>query len=191
VTLDPLVCAAFLIVAFMLAGVAQTAWLKLPASRRFARPLDTGLTWRGRRLFGANKTLRGFMVMVPAPAIAFALLARLTGNPPSHGLWPLTIVGYAVLGAIAGLGFMLGELPNSFLKRQLDIAPGAAPRGTIAWSCQFLVDRLDSAIGMLLALRLLVVVPWRAVLLVLIVGPFIHWTFSVLLFCLGVKARPA
>ena len=51
------------------------------------------------------------------------------------------------------------------------------------------MDRLDSGIGMLVALE-----PARDRRLadgcdVLMVGPFIHWTFSMLMFRLGVKAR--
>jgi hypothetical protein len=189
--LDPVACGCFLLLAFVLAGTAQTAWFASPASRRFAQPLDGGLTLRGRRLFGENKTGRGFVVMVPASAAGFALLAVLAGEPAALGLWPLSVPGYALAGAIAGFGFMAGELPNSFVKRQLDIAPGSAPRGQLASACQFAVDRLDSGIGMLLALNCFVAVPWRTVVIVLTVGPFIHWTFSVVMFHLGLKPRPA
>jgi hypothetical protein len=189
--LNPVACGCFLLLAFVIAGTAQTAWFASPASRRFAQPLDAGLTLRGRRLFGENKTRRGFVVMVPASAAAFALLAVLVGDPAALGLWPLSISGYALAGAIAGFGFMAGELPNSFAKRQLDIAPGGAPCGPLASACQFAVDRLDSGIGMLLALNAFAVVPWRAVAVVLTAGPFIHWTFSVLMFHLGLKPRPA
>src|SRR5581483_10209 len=34
-----------------------------------------------------------------------------------------------IVGSLMGLGAMLGELPNSFVKRQLGIAPGAHARG--------------------------------------------------------------
>ena len=189
--LDPVACGWFLLAAFVIAGTAQTAWFTSPSSHRFAQPLDAGLTLRGRRLFGENKTLRGFVVMVPASAAAFALLAMLAGNHPALGLWPLSIPGYAMAGAVAGFGFMAGELPNSFVKRQLDIMPGDAPRRALASACQFAVDRLDSGIGMLVALSLLVPVPWRTVAVVLVVGPFIHWTFSVVMFRLGLKPRRA
>ena len=75
--LAPIACALFLIAAFVLAGVAQTAWLGSRTSRRFAVPLDGARTFRGRRIFGDNKTARGFLVMVPAAGAAFCLLARL------------------------------------------------------------------------------------------------------------------
>lgn len=184
-------CAWFLIAAFVLAGAAQTAWFAAPGSHRFAWPLDGGATFRGRRVFGENKTLRGFVVMVPAAALAFALLATVVRDPVMAGLWPLTVAGYARLGACAGLGFMLGELPNSFMKRQLGIAPGDRLRSPLAAALQFLVDRIDSGVGMLTAVSLVAPTPALTWLLVLLFGPTFHWAFSVAMFYLGLKPRPA
>jgi CDP-archaeol synthase len=193
VTPDPIALALFLISAFALAGLAQVAWLASPWSQAFAAPLDRGIAFRGRRLLGDNKTFRGFVVMIPATAMAFPLVAFgfTHGNPPAAGLWPLTAVGYAVLGAWAGLGFMLGELPNSFFKRQLGIAPGQASSDRFAWWCQFVVDRIDSGVGMLAAVSLAVPMTAMTWIVVLCAGPAIHWLFSVLMFHMGTKARPA
>ena len=190
---DPFVCAIFLIVAFVLAGLLHSAWLRSPASRRLAIPIDGGAHFRGRRVFGENKTVRGFVVMVPAAALMFVALAGAARTLPdlAASLWPLGLGGYAALGAWAALGFMLGELPNSFVKRQLDVAPGDAPRGRVAALVGFVVDRLDSIVGMLTAVTIAVPTPWTTWLWVLILGPTIHWSFSVLLYRLGVKARPA
>jgi CDP-2,3-bis-(O-geranylgeranyl)-sn-glycerol synthase len=187
--IDPIACAVFLLAAFVLAGAAQTGWFAVPFSRRLAVPLDGGLRWRGRRLFGENKTARGFVVMLPAAAVSFALLSALAG--PSAGLWPLTTTQHAALGAWAAFGFMAGELPNSFVKRQLGVAPGGAAVTPLAAICQFTVDRLDSGVGMLAAVSLVVPTPWTTWAVVLLVGPFIHWSFSVVMFRLGIKPRPA
>jgi hypothetical protein len=189
---DPAACACFLIAAFILAGVAQTVWFATPSSRALALPLDFGLTLRGRRLFGENKTVRGFVVMVPAAAMAFATLSILVGggNPEAPRLWTLSPLQYALLGGWAGLGFMAGELPNSFVKRQLGIGPGDASRGR-AFLVQLVVDRLDSGIGMLTALSVAVPTPWQIWAVVLTIGPFVHGAFSVVMFHLGVKPRLA
>jgi CDP-diglyceride synthetase len=96
-------------------------------------PLDGGLELRGRRLFGANKTLRGLLAMVGGVLAAAALLS----------LWPwywhklpdqIQDAGPWLYGLLLGMGVVLGELPNSFIKRRLGIAPGAqrrSPAGTL------------------------------------------------------------
>ena len=190
---DPAACAVFLVAAFTLAGVCQTAWLALPMSRRFAIPLDGGRTFRGQRLFGANKTLRGFVIMVPATGVSFAVLAGVPGRLPSSlaGPWPVSSADYALLGMWAGLGFMLGELPNSFVKRQLGVAPGDAAKAVYTRPLFLVLDRVDSILGMLLALAIAVPVPWPTCAYVLIVGSLLHGSFSMVLFRLGGKARAA
>ncbi|MGH9148046.1 MAG: CDP-archaeol synthase, partial [Vicinamibacterales bacterium] len=147
----------------------------------------------GHRLLGDNKTIRGFIVMVPATSLAFALLALLMTPFPIglKGLWPLTSGQYALLGAWGALGFMVGELPNSFLKRRLGIPPGAAAEGRVCAPLFFVVDRIDSIVGLMLALTVAVPVPSGTWLCVVLVGPALHGLFSVALFRLGVKARRA
>ena len=44
---------------------------------------------------------------------------------------------------------------------------------------------------MLIVVTLCVPTPWEVWALVLLIGPGIHWLFSVALYWLGVKARPA
>ena len=191
--LDPLRCALFVITAFVIAGVLQTIWLQSTISRRLAVPLDAGLMFRGRRVFGENKTLRGLAVMVPGAAVIFYMLGSMleTGRSSWSGIWMLGPEQLAVVGAAAGVGFMVGELPNSFIKRQLGIGPGDAPRQSWARVVCFLGDRFDSILGMLASLSLLVPTPWQMWVWVLLLGPAIHWSFSLLLFHLGVKGRPA
>ena len=188
-SVEPVACGIFLLAAFTLAGVAQTAWFASRASHTLAFPIDGGLRLRGRRVFGPNKTIRGFVVMVPAAALAFALLGA--AAPASLGIWDLRPWSFAGLGAVAGLGFMIGELPNSFVKRQLDIPAGSAARTPFAALLHFAGDRLDSGFGMLAAVSLVVPAPWQTWAVVLLVGPAIHWAFSAVMFHMGLKPRSA
>ena len=193
-TPDPFLEAMFIIVAFVSAGFVHSAWLGSPWSSRLMIPLDGGLRLRGRRVFGDNKTVRGFIVMIPAAALAFfALFSLLSFAMPAVivALWPSSRVGYLGLGAWAGLGFMAGELPNSFVKRQLDIPPGQPARSRIGAVASFLVDRVDSILGALVAISLAAPTPWKTWAFVLAIGPAIHLAFSVLLYRLGVKERAA
>lgn len=183
----------WLAVAFVLAGTAQSVWLYSGIAQRFARPLDGGRTFRSRRLFGDNKTWRGFVVMIPAVGIAFVLLGVVVvmADNDVRGLWPLAIWQYGLLGCWVGLGFMLAELPNSFLKRQLDVAPGQMPHPLWIRAACFVLDQVDSVMGALIALSVFVAVPWKTWLLLLVLGSTIHWIFNLVLFMLGAKKRPA
>jgi hypothetical protein len=98
--------------------------------------------------FGANKTWRG-MIAVPL-LTAFGALC----------LWPINtyfnfnILGQSLfdllsIGLIAGLGYVLAELPNSFIKRRLGIGAGQVP--TRGKYIVILADQLDSGIGFSIA----------------------------------------
>jgi CDP-2,3-bis-(O-geranylgeranyl)-sn-glycerol synthase len=192
--IEPLPCAALLLAAFVLAGLLHSAWLRSRLSAALDIPIDGFATLGGKRLLGENKTVRGFVVMVPAVGLMFGVLGLLRPRLPAGwaaGLWPLDPVGYAALGCWTGFGFMAAELPNSFCKRRLGIGPGEAPLHPVGRAVCFVCDRLDSVAGACLALALVVPLPAAACAYLVLLGPGIHWLFSVLLFRLGVKARPA
>jgi len=184
--------ALFLVIAMSAAGVAHVLWLKSAAARRFTLPIDMGRTFRARRLFGENKMLRGFVVMPPAAAVTFGVLGAARGHLPSwlsQGVWPLQPAEFAVLGLACGLAFMLAELPNSFVKRQLDVVPGQPPSSPLLRALFFVIDRCDSVLGVLIVASLLVPVQALTWVWVLILGPCLHALFSIALHRLGVKAR--
>jgi hypothetical protein len=183
-----------LILAFVLAGFAQSFWLRSKMSRRFQSPIDGRRQFGGKRILGDNKTWRGFIVMIPATGLSFVvvrLLFTLPSIQAAERIWPLSIGQYALIGAWAGFGFMMGELPNSFLKRRIGIDPGQAPTHSVAKAFCFVLDRLDSIAGGLVALALVVPTPLGTWFCLLLIGPVFHWSFSLLLFHLGVKARLA
>ena len=85
------------------------------------------------RLFGANKTVRGAIVMSSGTAVATLALHRL---PAYRERLPaeLRAAGPLRHGALLGAAVVLGELPNSALKRRLGIAPGeraGSPLGVV------------------------------------------------------------
>jgi hypothetical protein len=86
---------------------------------------------------------------------------------------------------------MAGELPNSFLKRQLDIEPGEMARSPILRWALFALDRCDSILGLLVALSIFVPTTWEIWIGMLLIGAGIHWLFNVVLYLLRVKSRPA
>ena len=186
-------CALFLVATMSLAGVAHALWLRSKISRRLDGPVDLNLRLRGRRLFGPNKMWRGFAVMPFAAALAFCAVGSLRPDLPawlSAGMWEISPALYAALGLACGFAFMLAELPNSFVKRQLDVAPGMAPRGRVLAAVFFLLDRVDSVLGVLIVVTAALPITPGTWAWVLLLGPGIHWLFSLWLYCLNVKARP-
>jgi CDP-diglyceride synthetase len=135
------VSALWVFVPVLGAAVVHGPVLALDLLPRLKRPLDLGATLRGRPLFGANKTWRGALFMTAGVMVAAALLSlwpwywhKLPDGIRSAGPW--------LYGLLLGLGVVLGELPNSFAKRQLDIAPGSQ-RGGPAGLASSIFDQAD------------------------------------------------
>ena len=141
----------------LLAAIAHGFCIKYNWLNGLKRPLDFGLRYKGKRIFGAHKTLRAPVVYVVVCTLATLFQAWLQ----SRGYLPqwLLLVDYeeygVLVGILLGLGMALGELPNSFLKRQLDVAPGKK-RGGLLGIAFFLLDQVDLAIGIWIFLFLLI-----------------------------------
>lgn len=186
--------ALVILIAMSAAGIVHTLWMRSAYSRRFDAPLDGGRSFRGRRIFGDHKTVRGFMAIAPAAGAAFALLgvARDAGiDWLQPGLWGLTPAALFGAGLWAGVCFMAGELPNSFYKRRRGIAPGVVPASGWERVLCLIIDRLDSTLAVLCGMSLAVGLHWQTWLAVLLLGPVVHLAFSALLCVAGVKARYA
>jgi hypothetical protein len=107
-----------------------------------ARPIDAGRTWRGTAIFGTSKTWRGLAAVSAGTSAAYVLRAALASTPPA--LFVLASLPAAlVFGALLGLAAMLSELVNSFVKRRLGIAPGAAARRGLRRVPLYVLDQLD------------------------------------------------
>jgi hypothetical protein len=93
-------------------------------------PVDAGRTFRGRRIFGDGKTVRGFVVAIVGCTLT-VVLQRLLAVPSVIRVVDYSSVNPVLFGGAMGLGAMLGELPNSFIKRQLGIEPGKTTTGAL------------------------------------------------------------
>lgn len=135
----------------ILAGILNMLFVKTPMYARLKCPIDGGKSLRdGRRLFGENKTWAGFWGMILAGALAQLLWGRVCLGMPemcyiysNHENTPLFNL---LAGAAMGLAYMLFELPNSFVKRRLDIPCGKTVAG-IKGAVFFVVDQVDSLFG--------------------------------------------
>ena len=166
------------------AAVAHAPVLALDLLPGLKRPLDGGARFRGHRLFGDNKTWRGALVMVTGILVATLLLwpwdwwqSRLPGGIRDAGPVPY--------GLLLGVGVVLGELPNSFLKRQLGIAPGTQRNALLT-----LYDQADFVLVVwLVLLPLWVMAPWQAAFVFAVVTAA-HLVINVIGYALGARSAP-
>jgi hypothetical protein len=121
--------------------------------RGLAVALDRGAMLNGHRLFGENKTWRGIVCVALGTALGFVIVRpevpglRAQDGRPAAALF--------LFGAAVGAAAMLAELPNSLLKRQLDIAPGRQAGGGRGLLFHVL-DQVDVLAGAWLVLAALV-----------------------------------
>ena len=101
-----------------------------------AHPIDGGICLGGKRLFGSHKTWRGFIVVIVCTTLYSLLFGFCAGDSFT----------FMHDGIIASVGYMLGELPNSFLKRRLGIHEGASGRG-LTGKIFAQLDHADSIVG--------------------------------------------
>ena len=97
-------------------ALAHAPILRYDLFRSLNRPLNA-------RLFGANKTYRGALAMSAGTLLATLVLHRV---PAYRERLPaqLSEAGPLAHGGLLGAAVVLGELPNSALKRRIGIAPG-------------------------------------------------------------------
>jgi hypothetical protein len=187
-----LALALWLALPVIVAGALHIAAIRINVFPALARiPVDGGLTFRGRRVFGDNKTLRGIILMVSFTILAAAAQAWLA----EHAGWAraitpraLSAAGPIEWGGLLGLGYVLGELPNSFFNRQIDIAPGAPGAGALG-PIFWIVDQVDSLAGALIAMSLIWLPPWPVVFAMLAVTLVVHPLAALGMVALGLKER--
>jgi len=99
-------------------------WLK--------KPMDMGVAFREKPLFGPNKTWRGFLTCLIGVIVFSYFIGFLYVN--SEVFKSMSVVDFNQVnplhfGMALGIGMTLGELPNSFFKRQIGIRSGERGSG--------------------------------------------------------------
>ena len=112
-------------------------WFFLPAAFANMMPLllnkipvlgqavDFGKKFRGKAIFGKNKTFRGFLVGIFFAILVLYLQVLLYPYMSEYSFFDYSLVNVWLLGLLFGFGALFGDLVESFFKRQLDISPGS------------------------------------------------------------------
>lgn len=176
----------------ILAGIFNSAWCKTKIGF-LNRPIDNKKTFfDGRRIFGDNKTWKGFVGYVVFNMLAmvlFGVIFNMLGiNSYSffYQSYPNTPLFNLGVGALVGLAYGLFELPNSFLKRRLNIEPGKSAKG---WKKYFFIflDQADSIFGICLVVCAFYPMSFGFYLLYVLVGSVTHIIINMLLYFMGLR----
>ena len=163
-----------LILPIIMGGVCNMIFMKLPILQSWRFPMDARKTFRGKRIFGDNKTWKGFMGMIVFTALSGMLF---------WSIFDSTKFLFSLLrGAWIGFAFVLFELPNSFIKRRLDISSGK--NGGLV---QTFFDQCDSVIGICLLYPLVYPLTLKEALGIFVILTISHYLINILLFYLKLK----
>ena len=172
---------------FLPAGLANgipVIVAKAPLLKKWEFPMDFNKSWRGIRLLGDHKTMRGLVTGILMAILTAGLLQLWYLNDASlraNMNFNYANVNYIVFGFISGLGALLGDAFKSFLKRRTSIKPGAA------W---FPFDQIDYIIGGCLLTALYVRLNLLSYLLVFILYFGLHMLSTYVGFLLKFKKQP-
>lgn len=177
----------------LLGGVSNMVFTKTPLYRNHRAPIDGGRLWRdGKRIFGDNKTRIGFGSMVALTAAwqaAWGGVCARNGWNAMHDLYRTgrnTLARNLGVGTLCGLAYAVCELPNSFVKRRLDIRPGKTEGGAVG-TAFFVVDQIDSLLGVFLVLKLLTGTSWQRYAQFLVLGAGTHVGVNYALYRLKIR----
>jgi CDP-2,3-bis-(O-geranylgeranyl)-sn-glycerol synthase len=133
------------------------------------QPMDFGKNFLdGKRIFGKNKTFRGFFFGL-AVGIAVGMVEWMLFDYPF------------LFSVLSPLGALLGDLTAAFLKRRLGIAPG---------DLFPIVDQIDFVVGALVLSLPLAILYWELAVAVIIITPPIHLLTNFLAYKLKLKKNP-
>lgn len=132
-------------------------------------PMDFGRNFfDGKRIFGSNKTFRGFFFGLTIGILVGLIELILFEYPPLFVILP-------------PLGALLGDLSGAFLKRRLGISSG---------DLLPIVDQIDFVIGALVFSIPIFIISWELILVVLLITPPLHLLTNFGAYKLGRKKHP-
>lgn len=156
---------------------------KIPLLNKFNYPMDFGLSFRGQRILGTNKTLRGLIIGTILAGLLCLSQGYIFEN--SEFLKDISPVNYNdfnpfILGTLLGFGALVGDAIESFFKRRFGIAPGEP------W---FPFDQIDFALGAAIFSYFYVQLDFKYYIIQILLFFVIHLAAKVLGYYLGLEKK--
>ncbi|NER35037.1 MAG: CDP-archaeol synthase [Oscillatoria sp. SIO1A7] len=175
----------WLLCALFIAGVLEAFLWKTPLFEPFNKPINV-------QLFGANKKWRG-LISLPLTHAASVFCLQLVERVllpvllpefacDRGGLILFSCFNFLEYGLLVGFIFNLSELPNSFIKRRLNIPPGDESNPVF-----FFIDHMDSTYGTLILWYFYFKFPFHIIAVGLLVAPLLFMLATWIRKRLGLK----
>ena len=149
----------------------------------FNKPIDGGVKWYGKRVFGSHKTWRGLF---------FGTLSAIVVIAIQHWFYQYNIfrqisyINYEtaniwLIGFLLGFGALLGDAVKSFFKRRVGVRSGGR---FFPW------DQIDFVIGAGLLVSLVAPLTWQMWLVYIIMSLIFHPLINMFAYRVGLKEVP-
>jgi CDP-2,3-bis-(O-geranylgeranyl)-sn-glycerol synthase len=150
---------------------------------KLAYPVDFGARWRGKEIFGKNKTWRGLTVGIITGICVAGVQKALFFNFNffrTNTLVDYGRVNFILFGALSGGGALAGDLIKSFIKRRIDVPSG---KPWFPW------DQLDWISGAILFSSIVYIPTAQAAALTALLYTGIHLCSDRIVCRMGIKKR--
>lgn len=171
---------------FAPAGIANMAPVVISKAgllKSLDRPLDNGKHFRGKRVFGDHKTLRGIaggalagMIAAGLQVVIYALSQWPSAGPIDYGRPEALLFGLTI-----GFGAIAGDAVKSFFKRRVNIKPGQN------W---FPFDQIDFICGAIIVSTVFFVLSWQQYLALIIFYAVLHPITNIVSWLLKFQSKP-
>jgi CDP-2,3-bis-(O-geranylgeranyl)-sn-glycerol synthase len=183
--LDDVLFALWFFLPAAMANVIPILVAPLPGLKNWNAPIDGGLLFRGKRVFGSHKTWRGLI----AGVIMATLILALQQWAVMEWSWARDLTAHVdyrhlptlIVGPLFGIGAIAGDAIESFFKRQRGIEPGHG------W---FPFDQIDYIIGASVATAPFVILTLTQYVWLILLWLVVHLVSSYIGWLIGLKERP-
>lgn len=181
------------LLSMIIAGCLNMLFCKKNICSVLCKPIDNGLVLKdGRRLFGKNKTWKGFIgyiIFSILTSVLFGLLFNFM-NWNRYSFFYLnndnTLMFNIFIGFLLGFAYAIFELPNSFIKRRCDIDSGEKANGLKKYLF-IILDQIDSIIGCIIIVSIFYKMSVLFFIGYVALGGFTHFILNLILYSLKLR----
>ena len=177
----------------IIAGIINSIFCKTKLLNKLKVPMDFNKNFIDKKkIFGDNKTWKGFIGYILFNiifSVLFGFIWQATKLEHLNFFYinhTNTITYNLLIGFLLGFFYAFFELPNSFIKRRLDITPGKTTKG-IKKVFFIILDQADSVFGVALVVWMFYPIGIKVYLLYILIGTLTHLLINMLLYFLHLR----